>query len=152
MGTSASRFEGKAGGVGYARLAVLPQHPPCALPDIVVELPGRVGHRPPLKAMSPRYEGKPVALGCLYSSGLGADVPYRVSSLRRRLFLPVLAILASVGVLMTFTAPNGTRLANVARWSVLLAWAIAMSWRWWRSSPLLASPAKVTIRTTFQTN
>jgi len=52
---------------------------------------------------------------------------------------------------MTFTAPNGTRLANVARWSVLLAWAIAMSWRWWRSSTLLAAPDKVTIRTLFKT-
>jgi hypothetical protein len=51
--------------------------------------------------------------------------PYRVSSIRRRLFLPVLAVLAAVGVLWTiFTDPNGTRLANVALWSVLLAWAL----------------------------
>jgi len=79
-------------------------------------------------------------------------VPYRVSSIRRRLYVPVFGVLASAGILWTiFTDPNGARLANVALMSVLLAWVIAVSWRWWRSSTLLTAPGGVTIRTLFKT-
>src|SRR6266496_2640188 len=43
------------------RLAGLPDQPDRALLEVLVELPSRLSHRPSLKAMSPRYEGKPTS-------------------------------------------------------------------------------------------
>ncbi len=79
-------------------------------------------------------------------------MPYRVSSLRRRFYMPVVGVLAVGAILWTiFTDPNGTQLTNVALMSVLLVWVIVMSWRWWRSSTLLATPGQVAVRTLFKT-
>lgn len=79
-------------------------------------------------------------------------MPYRVSSLRRRLYMPVVGVLAVGAILWTiFTDPNGTQLTNAALMSVLLAWVIVISWRWWRSSTLVAAPEQVAVRTLFKT-
>src|SRR5215218_256020 len=41
------------------RLPSLPDNPDRALPEVLIEPPPRLCHRPSSLAMSPRYEGKP---------------------------------------------------------------------------------------------
>lgn len=74
-------------------------------------------------------------------------MPVRVTSTWRRVWWAVFTIVgAALLVSLIFSGPNGTRPANIALMSVLLAWLIAIGARGVRSATLIATPYRVTAR------
>jgi hypothetical protein len=72
---------------------------------------------------------------------------YRVTSISRRIYFTGLSGLGFLAILsVIFSGPDGTRPANLALMSVLLAWVIVLGIRGWRCATLLASGHQVTVR------
>src|SRR5713101_1751921 len=79
-------------------------------------------------------------------------MPIRVTSTCRRVWWAVFTIAgAALLVGLVFSDPNGTRPANIALMSVLLAWLIASGVRGMRSATLIATQWRVTARELLKT-
>jgi hypothetical protein len=74
-------------------------------------------------------------------------MPFRVTSISRRVWWSAFTIVgAALLVTVIFSDPNGTRPANIALMSVLLAWLIAIGVRGMRSAALTVTSWRVTAR------
>jgi hypothetical protein len=74
-------------------------------------------------------------------------MPFRVTSISRRVWWAAFTIVgAALLVNLIFSDPGGTRPANIALMSVLLAWLFAIGVRGMRSATLIATPCRVTAR------
>lgn len=79
-------------------------------------------------------------------------MPIRVTSTWRRVWWAVFTVVgAALLVSPIFSDPNGTRPANIALMSVLLAWVIVIGVRGMRSATLIAAPDQVTARELLKT-
>ena len=84
-------------------------------------------------------------------------LPYRVTALRRRILLAVSIWVTAAAALWEVRADGNlsgrhpTQTASLVLILILLAWAIPVSYRAWRSATLIAATDKVTLRLVLKT-